>query len=164
MSVTTTTVEVEINSGHHRCPSVIPIYAQNDGNTAYALGSVPFLNGAPIGPTNPLFTESVPFTPSAGTTSQIVVGGQAVVAIIGPVSGGYIVNPESAADQGISAVEQLFVDPVASPTSASGSGNGTASSLDAGQPWTLPCAIPDGVTVRVNAATAGHKFTVVVWR
>ncbi|HEY8685965.1 MAG TPA: hypothetical protein VIO57_10205 [Chloroflexota bacterium] len=120
-------------------------------------------NGAFVADTNPLPTYDAPHTPAAGTTTQIAVGGTAVVAITGPVRGGYIVNPSAAADQGIGVAESIYVDPVNSPGSAPGAGNGTAMPLVAGQSWTLPCAIPIGATVRVNAASSGHKFTVVIW-
>jgi hypothetical protein len=112
---------------------------------------------------NPQPTVGGFHTPAAGTATQIVLAGVAVVAITGPVRGGFIVNPEALADQGIAVLEQLYVDPVNMPGSAPGSGCGTCSAIDAGQTWSLPCAIPAGVAVRVNGASAGHKFTVVVW-
>jgi hypothetical protein len=100
-------------------------------------------------------------TPGQGTSSQVLSAGAPVIAIQGPVIGGYISNPETAADQNISVVEALYVDPVNSPSV--GVGNGTTTSLDPGQSWLLPCPIATGVIVRVVSASAGHKFTVVTW-
>src|SRR6185312_4208000 len=83
--------------------------------------------------------------PRALALSVVATGGTAVVAITGPISGGYIANPPNAASQGTGAT-----------------GNGTTSVLGNGASFTLP-ALAAGVTVKVNAATSGHKFTGTVW-
>ena len=71
-------------------------------------------------------------------------------------NGGFITNPYSATDQGIAAVEVLYVNPV---TNAALQGNGTNFPLQPGQTWEI---IPGQTTpTSVNAATAGHKFSVV---
>lgn len=97
-------------------------------------------------------------TPQAGANSIIVTGSTAVVAANGSINGGYITNPASASDQGIATVENLIIDPVQTPTLA---GHGTSTSLVPGQTFVL---IP-GTTLPTwaNAATSGHKFTVVVY-
>lgn len=123
----------------------------------------PRVNSAPVSDSNPLPTYGPAHTPAAGTASIVAVGGTAVIAITGPVRGGYIANPLTAADQGIGGAEAIIVDPVNSPGSAPGAGNGTAQSIAAGSTWTLPFPIPAGVTVHVNAVTTGHKFTVVTF-
>jgi|SRR6185312_4360267 len=100
--------------------------------------------------------------PRALALSVVATGGTAVVAITGPISGGYIANPPNAASQGIGAAENLYVDMVGTPGSTDATGNGTTSVLGNGASFTLP-ALAAGVTVKVNAATSGHKFTGTVW-
>lgn len=119
-----------------------------------------FLN-FPISPT--VWGTNPGQVPAAGTNNTVAVGGTAVIALTGPLRSAYISNPLAALDQGIGAAEVLYVDPVAVPGSAPGAGNGTTSTLQPGQSWTLPGPIPAGVVVRVNAATAGHKYNVVAW-
>ena len=97
-------------------------------------------------------------TPSAGTATTIVSGGVAVTLVTGPVNGCYIVNPLSAADQGIVTAEVAYVNGV---TTATAAGNGTNANLAAGQPW--QCAPGQTTNVSAIAATTGHKFTVVKW-
>lgn len=101
--------------------------------------------------------------PKPGLTNQVAIAGVPVIVFTGPLNGAYLTNPESAADQGLPDTEQLYIDPVHSPGGADGMGSGTTSALDPGQTWSLPGAIPSGVTVRVNAPSAGHKFTAVQW-
>jgi hypothetical protein len=89
--------------------------------------------------------------------TTVTIGGTAVVALSGAVTGFYIVNPATAADQGVT-VEPLFVDPVNTATVV---GNGTNSSIAAGNSYS---GVPSSsATISVNAATAGHKFTCVRW-
>jgi hypothetical protein len=97
-------------------------------------------------------------TPQAGVNAVIATGGTAVIAANGGINGGYITNPASASDQGISVAENLIVDPVATPDLF---GNGTSISLFPGQSFSL---IP-GTTLPtwVNAETTSHRFTVVVF-
>lgn len=98
-------------------------------------------------------------TPVAGANSVIAVGGTAIVAALPNPNGGYIVNPLTTANQGVSPVEVLIVDPTGN--SPGSNANGTAIALQPGQSWPL---IPGQTTATmVNAATTGHKFTVVVW-
>jgi len=100
----------------------------------------------------------VAITPSAGTNSQISTGGVAVVAAPAGTQGGYITNPASPSDQNLSGTEPLFVSPVSAPSL---SANGTAIALNPGESFTIP---PNStLPVYVNAASNGHKFTVVVY-
>lgn len=100
----------------------------------------------------------VAVTPTAGNASEVVVGGTPVVAVVGGVNGGFITNPVSPADQGLSNTEALYVNPVGD---AGLTGNGTTFSLQPGQSWSV---IPGQTTqTSVNAATSGHKFSVVNW-
>lgn len=98
-------------------------------------------------------------TPQAGNASQIIVGGTAVVAVLAVptgLNGGYITNPSSAADQNLGAAEWLYVNPV---TAALLGAYGTTSGLAPGQSFSLPPG--SNVAVSVNAASPGHRFTVV---
>lgn len=96
--------------------------------------------------------------PTAGAASVVTTGGTAVVAVLASTSQGcYIINPLSATDQGVT-VEPLYVNPVTTATTA---GNGTTAALAPGQ--TYSCPANSSVAVSVNAATSGHKFTVVRW-
>lgn len=97
-------------------------------------------------------------TPAAGTASTIATGGTAVTMVTGPVNGCYIVNPASAADQGISVAENAYVNPV---TTATTTGNGTNATLVPGQ--TFVCIPGQTTNVSVNAATSSHALTVVKW-
>jgi hypothetical protein len=118
--------------------------------------SLRFLFAALVVVAWPAYAQNV--TPRACTTTTVVTGGTAVVALTGPVNGFYIVNPTTAADQGIATAEALFVDPVNTATVA---GNNTNSSIAAGNSYS---GVPlSSATVSVNAVTAGHKFTCVRW-
>lgn len=101
------------------------------------------------------------FIPAVGITATIVTGGTAVTVVTGPVNGGYIVNPLNTAAQGVTA-ENAYIDPVASPGSTDAAANGTTNILQAGQVYTIP-PLQTGSVVKANAATSGHKLTVVVW-
>lgn len=100
---------------------------------------------------------ATPVTPVAGT-SIIPTGGTSVVAVPPNPNGGYITNPLTNVDQGISptVAEPLYVSPVGP---ASQQGNGSTFALQPGQSWTI---IPGQTTpTYVNAVTNGHKFSVV---
>jgi hypothetical protein len=98
--------------------------------------------------------------PQPGTNSVVSQAGVAVQAVpANPQGGGIITNPVSNTDQGITgASEPLYVCPNGS---AALQGNGTTFALAPGQSWNV---IPGQITATsVNAATAGHKFSVVWW-
>ena len=100
-----------------------------------------------------------PVTPVAGLNSQIVTGGVAVNAI-GPLpNGGLIVNPSSAGDQGLSpSPETLYVSPVGPATLTA---NGTTFAIQPGGSWTVIAG--QSTSTSVNAASSGHKFSVIQW-
>lgn len=101
---------------------------------------------------------TVPVTPVAGLASAVVVGGTALNAVGVLPNGGFITNPFAAVDQGLGSAEPLYVDAVAAAGTA---GNGTTFALQPGQTWTV---IPGQTTpTSVNAASSGHKFSVVKW-
>ena len=99
---------------------------------------------------------ATPVTPIPGLNSAIVTGGTAVVAVdVGP-NGGFITNPSNATDQGISAAESIYVDPVAT---AHIGGYGTTFEVPPGGTWQL---IPGQTTqTTVNATSSSHRFSVV---
>lgn len=97
-------------------------------------------------------------TPIPGVASVVSVGGSSVLAIAANPNGGIITNPYTATDQGLSVAETLYVNPV---SYASTSANGTTFALLPGQSWVI---IPGQSTATyVNAASGGHKFSVVSW-
>lgn len=84
--------------------------------------------------------------------------GVAVIAIDANMSGGYIVNPLAAADQGLPVAEVLYINQV---TVASLNANGTTIALQPGQSYTV---IPNTTTaVTVASASPNHQFTAVQW-
>lgn len=99
-----------------------------------------------------------PTTPSAATSSTLTTGGVAQTIVTGAVSGCYVVNPASAGDQGIVAIENIVVNGV---TTASATGNGTNSTIAPGQTWA--CVPGQTTNVSAIAATSGHRISVVKW-
>jgi hypothetical protein len=98
-------------------------------------------------------------TPVAGLATQTSsTSGIPTVAISANQSGGYIVNPLLAADQGIAAAEVLYVNQVGPAVVVA---NGTTIALQPGQSYTV---IPQTTTsVSVASISANHKFTAVMW-
>lgn len=96
--------------------------------------------------------------PAAGASSTIVTGGTPVTIINGPVNGCYVVNPLSAADQGIGSAENAVVNGV---TTAGTPGNGTNTDLVPGQSW--QCVPGQSTSVSAVATTSGHRLVVVKW-
>ena len=89
----------------------------------------------------------------------IFLGGTAEVALFGPMVGGIVTNPFTAADQGIAAVEELYVSIVGA---AGLQASDTTYSLDPGQSFVVPAGLASNVSV--NARTAGHRFSAVALR
>ena len=98
-------------------------------------------------------------TPVSGpATVTPTTPGQSVIAIASNQSGGYIVNPLAAVDQGLTTSEVLYVNQV---TLADTVANGTTIALQPGQSYTV---IPSTTTpVNVASISASHKFTAVQW-
>jgi hypothetical protein len=97
-------------------------------------------------------------TPGAGLTSVIAVGGTAAIAAGPTLNGIIITNPGLASDQGISVAETLYVDPVGTAGLVA---NATTFALAPGQSWSLSFGQTTNTTV--NAATSGHKFSIIVF-
>ena len=90
-------------------------------------------------------------------TTTVPAGGVPVLAMMGPLTGGLIVNPAVAADQGLAAAENLYVDLV---NPAAAAETGTTYALAPGQPFSVPAGFTGKVSV--NAATGGHRFSAYV--
>jgi hypothetical protein len=116
----------------------------------------------PCSSTSPLATAVATQQPYALVNSQVTTGGTSVIVINGPCNGGFVLNPVSAAGQGLGATENLYIDMVGTPGSTDATGNGTTSILTAGQSFTIP-PLPSGATVKVNATSSGHKFSGEIW-
>jgi hypothetical protein len=94
-----------------------------------------------------------------GANSSVSVGGTAVIAVYGPAQGGLIVNPQLAGDQGISVAEVLYIDLV---NPAVLHQTDTCIPLQPGEYYRVPHGCTTNITV--NAATSGHKFSVVTFQ
>jgi hypothetical protein len=79
----------------------------------------------------------------------------------GQIGGGFIQNPLSGADQGVTA-EPLYVNPIGvAPGGAPGNGNGSTFVLQPGEMWSA--IFGQSTATRVNAASSGHKFSAIYW-
>lgn len=98
-------------------------------------------------------------SPVSGIATQTPSSpGVPVNAIAANQSGGYIVNPLLATDQGLASAEVLYVNQVGAATVTA---NGTTIALQPGQSYTV---IPNTTTpVSVASNSANHKFTAVQW-
>jgi hypothetical protein len=98
-------------------------------------------------------------TPTVGLATQTpATAGLPINAIAQNMIGGYIVNPYSAADQGLATAEPLYVNQVGTSDVVA---NGTTIALQPGQSYTV---IPNTTTpVSVASLSANHKFTAVQW-
>ena len=87
-------------------------------------------------------------------TPAVVTGGVSNIAMpnTANIYGGFIVNPSSAAGQGLPLPEALFVS-IAGPADLAA--NNTTTVVFAGGTFT----VPGGVTVWVNAESDGHRFS-----
>lgn len=144
----------------------VPLDVNGNLKVVLAAGSISIgtvaIDQTTPGTTNGVVTKPLFVTPAAGTVSSITTGGTAVTVITGPINGGYLTNPINLSAQGIAAAENLYVDPVGTPGSTDANGNGTTVILVPGQNYTIP-ALAATKTLKANAATSGHKFTVVVF-
>ncbi|MGH7095605.1 MAG: hypothetical protein ACREFB_18995 [Stellaceae bacterium] len=108
-------------------------------------------------------TDSVSgYQPRALDISVITTGGTAVIAVTGPIAGGWISNPPNLASQKIAAAENLYLDMTAAPGDADAAGNGSTIIIASGDTFALPALLPK-VKVYINAATSGHTVSGEVW-
>jgi hypothetical protein len=98
-------------------------------------------------------------TPTQGSAVQTPASpGIPINAIAPNQSGGYIVNPLTAVDQGVAAAEPLYISQVGP---ADVQANGVTIALEPGQSYTV---IPNTTTpVSVASNSPNHKFTAVQW-
>lgn len=101
-------------------------------------------------------TDVGPVTPIAGISSQVKIAGTAVLAAAGDAVDGYIINPATLADQGLTVLNVLYVDPTYPATPYP---SATTVAIQPGGRYDLPPNVGTGVWV--NSAASGHKFTVV---
>ena len=124
-----------------------------NGGTASAVST---LNPLPVA------TGAGSVVPAPALATEIVSGGVAVEVCAGPITGGYVMNPVSAAAQGLGSTENLYVDPINAPGSTDAAANGTTTLLAPGDVYQIP-ALAAGQQLRANATSSGHKFTAVRW-
>jgi hypothetical protein len=157
-------------------PDPLPTFPVQYGRQRFTPGGLPIPAPTPAGsvfpPHNVLANGAVPVytlfnsltggaVPRAGTANTVTQGGEAVAAAIGPINGGFITNGD-ATSQNVSS-ESINIDMTAPPLAGDVNGYGTTLTLAASTTWTIPGPLAAGVTVWVNAATSGHRFTCVVW-
>lgn len=97
-------------------------------------------------------------TPLIGINTIISVGGSAVPVIPAGAYGGYIWNPLTDSDQGVTA-EPLYVDQLEQPGL---SAFGSTIALAPGEMFNIT-VVKSTLIVSANAATSGHRFTAVYW-
>lgn len=94
-----------------------------------------------------------------GAADKIVTGGVAVTAVFANTQGAVLTNPASATDQGIAVAEPLYYSLYGSATLLPGAGN---VALQPGESYFVPSGLANALSV--NAATSGHKFSVVIFQ
>ena len=141
-------------------PGILPVPAPTPANAVSPPHNVAANGAIPVFITTN--SASLGAVPKAGTANTVVNAGVAIVAVIGPISGGFIYNPPNAASQGIQTAEDINLDMTGPPLAGDTYGYGTTTTLTAGQTFTLPALAP-GVQVWINAVTAGHRITAVTW-
>jgi hypothetical protein len=97
-----------------------------------------------------------PVTPVKGVNTIVLTAGSAVLVSTGDAIDGYIINPGTIADQGLTALNILYVDPTypATPYETE-----TTVAIQPGGRYYIPPLVGTGVWV--NSKASGHKFTAV---
>lgn len=131
------------------------------GGSAYVPRGVSAGGAVPVYTVVP--TASGGISPRAGVANTVTTGGIAIVAVVGPVNGGYVTNPLNATAQGIMTAENINIDMVSPPAAGDAAAYGTTVLLVPGQNFSIPDPLAPGQQIWVNAATSGHQVTVVVW-
>lgn len=102
---------------------------------------------------------ATPIAVYAPAQTSVVEAGVAVIAVYGPVLGGLIQNPATAADQGIAVAEPLYVDIVGTASLVETT---TTVPLRPGDIFIIPAGLVGNISV--NAASAGHEFSGLVYQ
>lgn len=92
-------------------------------------------------------------------SSQIKIGTVSSVVAYGPMLGGFLQNPYTPEDQGLAVAESLFVSLIGE---AGLVGNDTTKAIPPGGIISIPAGFAG--TVNVNAASAGHRFSGVIFQ
>ena len=100
-------------------------------------------------------TEQVTIWPLVNS----VIGEGSIIAAYGPMRGGYIFNPLSAADQNLAVAETLYMS-IAGPASLAE--DATTIAIPPGESRNFPPGLTGPVWV--NAQSPGHRFTGVVYQ
>jgi|HubBroStandDraft_3_1064219.scaffolds.fasta_scaffold00003_10 hypothetical protein len=108
------------------------------------------------GPSVPVPHDANALVPVRALASQVLIADQSVLVATANIVGGYIVNPPTPKDQGLSTLTNLFVD-LTGP--AKTYPTNTTTLIQPGGFFNLPAA-PQGVWV--NSTATGHKFSAVV--
>ena len=95
-------------------------------------------------------------TPLPGLTSQVTVAQQSVLVAGGDAISGYIINPGTTTDQGLSVLNILYID-VTAP--ASFVETETTTAIQPGGRFDFPPNV--GLGIWVNSQASGHKFVSV---
>jgi hypothetical protein len=90
----------------------------------------------------------------APVVHAVATGGQSVIAMYGPLYGGFITNPYDATSQGIKLVEPLFISIVGA---AASSETATTFAINPGDTFPIPMGLTGNVWV--NATSSGHRFS-----
>jgi hypothetical protein len=101
-------------------------------------------------------TPATPVVPTRGLNTQILVAGQSITVAGADAVGGYVINPYSVEDQGLTKLHTLFVDPTGPAKTFE---DGTTYAIPPGGYYIIPANVANGVWV--NSTAAGHKFTAV---
>jgi hypothetical protein len=94
--------------------------------------------------------------PTAGLASVITVAGQSIQVSSPTAVGGYIINPDTTSDQGLTSLQILYVDPTGP---AFDNISPTTIQLYPGVRFEIPPECTNGVWC--NSNSSGHQFTVV---
>lgn len=95
--------------------------------------------------------------PYPGVFKKVTTGGVPVVALFGDHQGALLMNPASAADQGLVTAETLYFS---YHGDAKLGASGATFGLQPGETWHFDASTDANISV--NAATSGHKFSVLL--
>jgi hypothetical protein len=104
----------------------------------------------------PILGPIAPVIPIRGLNTIVAVSGQSITVAGADAIGGYIINPYSVQDQGLTKLHTLYVDPTGPAKTFE---TATTVAIPPGCFYSLPPNVPTGIWV--NSKASGHKFTAV---
>jgi hypothetical protein len=104
----------------------------------------------------PILGPIAPVIPIRGLNTIVTIAGRSITVAGSDSVGGYIINPYSVVDQGLTKLHTLFVDPTGPAQTFE---TGTTVAIPPGGYYSLPPNVPTGIWV--NSLASGHKFTAV---